>query len=710
MLISFGPFAFDARNGLLSNAGTEVPLPPRVLGVLGLLVARAGEVVSRQELLEQVWKDAYVTDTSLAEAVSFLRQALGDDPQNPQYIQTVHRRGYRFVAPVRVAPPNGASEPTVAAAPAPPRESSEPVKPSIGGDLAPWSIAVISAALAVASLWYVARQPVPAALPVARFEFRPLAGSWFDTRAPAVTVSRDGTVLAWSACDGRSRVCGVYVRRLDRLEPSRLGGTDGAQAPFFSPDGRWIGFFADGKLKKVALSGGAPIALADAPEPGGGSWSDDGRIVFAAAPAGGLWIASDQGGEVTRLTMPRVARGELRHVWPAWLRGDNAIVFTIATSPVPGAPGELAILPWPPSGLPAPSSWRVLRGGVTRAVPGGHGYLLVSTGNDLQALTFDESTLTLTGNADAVMENLATARGIAQFMVSDAGTLLALRASAAEPTFAWSDAPGRTLPALGRLKDIVVTPDGRKAAGESIDAGGSDIWTVDLESGATARVTFGGTNVSPAWSADGVSVFYAAKRKDGPFVLAAIGAETGRQAPEAMHTFPASVAPDGRIAVQRTLDDGRYAIAVVGKTPAPPLLDEGPVNEMHPAFSPDGQWLAYESDATGRSEIVARGQSGQRVVVTSTGGERPAWSADGRSLYYLAGARLLRVPFTGGTTPSTPPPDVIFDRLDARVLAVTRAGRVLIEQQPLMLDSAVVVLQWLREVRQKLPAPISAPR
>ena len=707
MLISFGPFTFDARNGLLSNAGTEIPLPPRVIGVLGLLLARPAEVVSRQELLEQVWKDAYVTDTSLAEAVSFLRQALGDDPQNPQYIQTVHRRGYRFVAPLTMASTNGVAAQAIAVAPVPPSGVVEPLRPSIARDLAPWSIALISAAMVIASLWYVARQPVPGALPVARFEFRPVAGSWFDTRAPAVAVSRDGTVLAWSACDGRSRVCGLYVRRLDRLEPVRLGGTDGAQAPFFSPDGRWIGFFADGKLKKVALSGGAPIALADAPVPGGGSWNDDGRIVFAAAPAGGLWIASDQGGEVTRLTTPQFARGEVRHVWPAWLPGYSALVFTIATSPVPGAPGELAVLPWPPSGLPAPSSWRVLRGGVTRAMPGGHGYLLVSTGNDLQALTFDERTLTLTGNADAVMENLATARGIAQFMVSDAGTLLALRASAVERTFGWSDAPGRTLPALGRLRDIVVAPNGRMAAGVSIDAAGSDIWTVNLDSGAASRVTFGGTNVSPAWAEDSVHLFYAARRKDGPFMLASVGFDTGRQPMEATHVFPASVAPDGRIAVQRALDDGRYAVFIVGRAPAPVLLDEGPLDDMNPVFSPDGRWLAYESDASGRSEIVVRGPSGQRVVVTSTGGERPAWSADGRSLYYFAGERLMRVPFAASAAGAA---ETVFDRLDARVLAVTPSGRVLIEQQPLMLDSAVVVLQWLREVRQKLPAPISAPR
>jgi len=100
MRISFGPFAFDPQNRLLWRDEAEIALPPRVLGVLEALLERAGEVVARQDLLDRVWKDAFVTDTSLAEAVSFLRQALGDDPQSPRYIQTVHRRGYRFLAPV----------------------------------------------------------------------------------------------------------------------------------------------------------------------------------------------------------------------------------------------------------------------------------------------------------------------------------------------------------------------------------------------------------------------------------------------------------------------------------------------------------------------------------------------------------------------------------------------------------------------------------
>ena len=138
-VLAFGPFAFDTRTRMLARDGRELPLPPRVLGVLELLLERAGEVVPRQDLIDTVWKDAFVTDTSLAEAVSVLRQTLGDDPQSPTYIQTRHRRGYRFVAAV-VESPKAAP---VLETPWPdPRPARVVVSPSIGGQLVPWSAAI----------------------------------------------------------------------------------------------------------------------------------------------------------------------------------------------------------------------------------------------------------------------------------------------------------------------------------------------------------------------------------------------------------------------------------------------------------------------------------------------------------------------------------------------------------------------------------------
>ena len=472
-----------------------------MLGVLELLLERAGEVVTRQELLDQVWKDAFVTDTSLAEAVSFLRQALGDDPQAPRYVQTVHRRGYRFLQqltqPARPEP--------VVEAPLRP----EPLRPSIARDLAPWSITVACIVLAFTALWQTVRRPAPEPPPVVRFQMQPSAGTLFDRRAPALAISRDGRTIAWSACDVSSKACELYVRPIDRLEAVRLKGTEGALSPFFSPDGRWLGFFADGRLKKIATSGGSALTLANAPAPGGASWGPDGRIVFAGSPAGGLFVTSDQGGSVEALTTPRADRGEVRHLWPSWLPDGRAIIFTAAGSPLPEGAGQLNILP-----LPAGPT-RPMRAGVTRGLPTGSGFLLVSAGADLRAEAFDDRTLTLTGATDSVAEEIATAGGVAQVAVSEGNALATVSAPTVPRQVVWADDPARPLTALEGLTDITVSPDGRRAAGVSLDATGSDIWMVDLTRDSARRVTFGGTNVLPVWTPDGRLLF--GSRANGPF-------------------------------------------------------------------------------------------------------------------------------------------------------------------------------------------------
>jgi DNA-binding winged helix-turn-helix (wHTH) protein/Tol biopolymer transport system component len=706
MRIRFGPFAFDLQSRLLWRDGVEVPLPPRVLGVLEALIERPGDVIARQDLLDRVWKDAFVTDTSLAEAVSTLRQALGDDPQSPTYVQTVHRRGYRFVAPIAESDQGqtggkqgsdwgqtrvrDASDPSLTPfAESAPRTSQ----------LLPWTIAIFATALAGSAIWNGVRKNAIEPAPITRFDVRPSAGSWFDRRAPAFAASRDGRAIAWAACEGVSGTCGLFVRPVDRLDPVRLAGTDGAEAPFFSPDGRWLAFFADGKLKKVAVSGGSPLVLADAPAPGGGSWNDEGEIVFSGLPAGGLAITSDQGGEMTAVTTPQAAKGELRHAWPSWMPGNRAILFTIVTSPVPGAPGRLAL-----KNVGAPT-WRTLRTGVSRAIPAGPGYLLVESGSDLRALTYDERTLALTGSSDAVFDALADANGVAQFAAANGGTLVALRSPSAERTVEWNDAPGRPLQNAARLEELTLSTDGRRGAGVIADATGSDIWTVDLDTDALARVTFGGTNASPAWAPDGQLV-YAARKADGPFTIPAAGSIRADG-----HLFPAAVAANGRIAALEATKDGHTSLVIIAPDGIPQTIVGGPVDVMSAAFSPDGRSIAYDSDETGRREIyVRRTDSTARTQLSTAGGECPSWSADGRTIFFHEGARFVRLAVDANGQPRADSRTVVLDLAGARAIGVTPDGRVLAERRPLPLEGATVVLQWLRELQQRSPLPVNAPR
>lgn len=695
-VVRFGPFAFDAQNRLLSREEVEIPLPPRVLAVLELLLGRPGEVVSRQELHESVWRDAYVTDTSLAEAISFLRQALGDDPQNPRFVQTVHRRGYRFLGPLAV--------PTEARPPSAPATAF--VRPSIARELIPWSVAVVCFVLAAAALWNIARRPAPDAPPMVRFSASPSPGTMFDTRAPAFAVSRDGRVIAWSACTASQTSCALYLRPLDRNDATRLAGTDDASAPFFSPDGRWVGFFADGKLKKASMAGGSAITLAQAPDPGGADWSSDGRIVFAGAPGGGLSIVGDQGGEVVALTTPRIERGEVRHAWPAWLPSDGGIIFTIANSPLPGASTELATIALPSRAI------RILRGGAVRGLTAASGYLLASVGADVEAITFDARTLAVTGAADSVWQRIALASGVPQFAVSAAGTAIALEQAAGPRQVAWSDTPATIVPALEKLQSIAISPDGRRAVGVVPDGGGSDIWIADLSNGALTRITYGGINVAPVWSTDGRELLFA--RKDRSFRIAAAALD-GRGAQINVmadgHLLPTSATSDGRFAITRVRPGARSTVGIVSRsTGRVDWLAHGPFDERAAAFSPDGRWLALESDESGTWQIVARRVAdGRRVAVSLNGGRTPSWSADGQSIFFRDGDRLMRASFTPDGDPRAGRPETAFDRSDLRIAAVSPIGRVLFERvdppRP-----ALVTLQWLRDVRQRVPAPVTAPR
>jgi eukaryotic-like serine/threonine-protein kinase len=694
-LVRFGPFVFDTQNRLLSRNGADLPLPPRVLGVLELLLSRPGEIVSRQELHESVWKDAYVTDTSLAEAISFLRQALGDDPQNPRFVQTVHRRGYRFL-PALVIPDE---QPPAAA-------SVESIpRPSIARELLPWSIAILCSVLAGAALWRLARQPAPEAPPLVRFPVMPEPGTSFDARAPAFAVSKDGRVIVWSACDASQTSCALYVRPLDRNDATRMPGTDNASAPFFSPDGRWVGFFADGKVKKTSIAGGSAITLAAAPDPGGADWSSDGHIVFAGASGGGLSIVSDQGGDAVPLTAPRIDRGEVRHAWPAWLPRGAGLVFTVAGSPLPGASTELALLTLPSRAI------RVLRGGASRGLTSAPGYLLASVGADLEAITFDARALAMTGGADTVWQRLAIASGVPQFAVSSAGTAIALERADAPRRVSWADAPETPVEGLERFHSIALSPDGRRAAGVVPDGSGSDIWVADVSTGALTRVTYGGVNVAPVWSADGRELIFA--RKGSSFGIAA-DALDGRGphviASADTHVFPTSAASDGRIAITRMRPGERTTVGILSRsTGRIEWLAEGPFDERAAAFSPDGAWLALESDESGTWQIVVRRVADGSRMTISSGGMTPSWSAGGKSILFHDGDRLLRASFAADGQPRAGKPETAFERGDARVIGLTARGRLLVEHMD-RLRPARVAVQWLRDVRQRVPAPVTAPR
>lgn len=416
-MVAFGPFTFDRVSRLLRRDGTEVPLPPRVLGVLVLLLELPGEVVTKQALISAVWRDAFVTETSIAEAISVLRQTLGDDPQRPVYVQTLHRRGYRFIAEVVDAdgPPWRSSARSPAAGTAADvalvASSASPPEPRLGL-LVPWLVALFSLLVAAAAGWRYVDTTAPVASSPVRFAIGLPPGLTVSASGAPLAVSNDGSI-AFAACDGAR--CAIYLRPLSQADATPVAGTAAGTAPFFSADGRSLGFFADGRLQAIALGGGAPVTLAQAAEPLGAAWLADGQIVFARSAAEGLFVVGPTGNDLRPLTTP--AAGEGGHRWPAALPDGSAVVFSVSADRVRADEYYGALVSM------RTGSWgRVLDGvGAVRVPTVDH--LIAQRGDGLVASWLDARTHTLVGLPVAVASPRLRG-GAAHYAVNDAGTLV----------------------------------------------------------------------------------------------------------------------------------------------------------------------------------------------------------------------------------------------------------------------------------------------
>jgi Tol biopolymer transport system component/DNA-binding winged helix-turn-helix (wHTH) protein len=763
--LRFGPFELDLGDRLLRKDGAELALPPRAYGVLEVLLARPGRLVAKRDLIDGVWKDACVTETSLTEAVGVLRQVLGDDPQHPTYVQTLHRRGYRFIAPVSTAAPAAPARsplaPALAAAaparPAPP----DPAFRAPGAVPAPANPAPANPAPAIPALANPARaggrRPVVGLL-LAAAAAAVLAGGLALYRArvagaglaaapsavnrllialpldheldadlsPALALSPRGDRLVYLG-----RAAGVrrlYLRPLDRFEATSIDGSEGAAAPFFSPDGEWVGFFAAGKLKKVALAGGAPVTLCAAEYGYGGTWGGDGMIVFSPGYASGLQEVSAAGGTPRNLTAPNRSRGELGHRWPEFLPGGRAVLFTATGKAAPGTHVELLDLA---TGDRLP----LLDGSFAHYSPTGH--LVLLRDGELEAAAFDLAARRVLAPPAALLDGLAVnPQGSGQFALAANGTLVYLRGSpeAGARELVWmtpgsqpGSAPGgRTLPAPARrFQNLVLSPDGGRLALTLRTGERSDIWTYELARGTLARLTSEGDNVEPVWSPDGKWIAFASARGGGPYELARARAD-GSRPPEAWRggarsRFPGSFSPDGKLlafAEEHPVSDTDLWVLPLpagaggAAGEALPFL-RTPHQETLPRFSPDGRWLAYQSDESERSEVYVRPYPGPggKWQISTDGGTAPVWAADGRQLFYRHGNDLmavaLRTAAAGELVPAAP--EVALAGVESSRYALGPGGRGFIVLRSMRSGSSGghldVVLGWSLELQRLAPRP-----
>ncbi len=520
-----------------------------------------------------------------------------------------------------------------------------PAQPAPRGTALAWTAAAVLALAAAAGWWMWWRGAPPVDRPLTRLNV--------DLGSNAVTglnltaaISPDGRRLVFPARgpDGKQQLA---TRMLDQAQPALLPDTEGASFPFFSPDGQWIGFFAGGQLKKIAVNGGAAVRVCVLGTAGeGGSWGGDGYIVLGVGPAAPLSRVRDSGGELQLLT--QLGPGELTQRWPQALPG-GIILFTASASASAMENANIEAF-----SVKTGQVKIVQRGGYFgRYLPGGH--LVYVHQGTLFGVPFDLGRLEERGTPVPLLNDVAAnaATGGGQFEFSGAGsgsgTFLysAGKSAAQEWQMDWLDGSGKTQPLIskpGAYSTPRISPDGRKVAfiGES-----SDIYILDERSDTTSRLTFTGHANVPVWAPDGKHIAFASAGAGVLWVRSDGGGDPQTLLTDANSATPWSFSPDGRQLAYfsrpsaKGLDIGTLPLDLTDPDhPKPgksqPFL-QTPADENIPRFSPDGRWIAYRSNESGNSEIYVRpypANSGGKWQISSGGGLYPFWSNNGRELFY----------------------------------------------------------------------------
>jgi Tol biopolymer transport system component len=486
---------------------------------------------------------------------------------------------------------------------------------------------------------------------------------------PAVSVSASGSVLAFAATvEGINR---IYVRPRAEVAARVIPGSEGGTNPAVSPDGKWVAFFANAHVHKAPIDGQA-ITIGPARDVRGMTWTDDGQLILTNDAAAPLVIMSADGRESRALTT--FASGERTHRWPSILPGGRVVVFTAGSLTSPdnydGATIEAVILPT--------GERRTLIKGAAMARYCGDRRLVYSKGPGLFAVSFDPQTLTTSGSPVQVLQAVArdASTGASHFDCAGDGTLVFVPGTPEGELrrLVWADRAGRMQPLRlppGPHQEVRISPDGTRAVLLSGTSGSGDVWIYEFAKESLDRLTFTATNAAPTWSSDGRSVYYTSFDPNGPRTTVMRRLADGSREAETLATiagrsYLAWVDPLEQIAIVDSADlfdrGNIFRISLNSATPPEPLV-ASPANEFVSAVSPGGQWLAYQSDDSGRAEIYVRELAGTatRRQVTTAGGEEPQWSRDGSELFYRTANRLMAIPIERGPMFRAGNPRPLFD-------------------------------------------------
>jgi eukaryotic-like serine/threonine-protein kinase len=510
-----------------------------------------------------------------------------------------------------------------------------------------WGLGLLTAGIAIGSvLVYVMRTSPqeygpPAHFVVAPSPTAPLGGLDF----PSVALSPDGTRLVYVG--NRGGQTQLFIRSMNALDPVPLTGTVNATGPFFSPDNQWIAFFANGQLKKIAVGGGSPITLCDAPVGLGGSWNRNDMIVFAAATGSGLFQVSASGGTPQRVTMLDVTQGEFSHRWPEWLPDGETVLFTI------GASGNWSDAQIAAQSLTSGTRTVLVRGGTSPHYVR-NGLLLFAKNGRILSVAFDARTSTVSGTPVAVLENIRqSADGAAQLSVSASGNAVFVPAGidATQRRLVSVARNGTSTPfaaAAGPYSSPRVSPDGKRLL-VALDTPTSDLWVYDITSGAVSQLTFDAAANSPVWTHDAQQTVFSSSRVGVLNLFTTTTGSAGRSerlAASDNQQFPGSWGPDGALAfAEQRPSTGRDILLLPPRESTPRPLLTTPADETSPKISPDGRLLAYVSNASGRFEVYvgALNNAERSRLISVDGGTEPVWSMDGREIFYREGAKVMAV-------------------------------------------------------------------
>jgi DNA-binding winged helix-turn-helix (wHTH) protein/Tol biopolymer transport system component len=674
----FGPFKIDVSERTLSRDGQIVAITPKVFNLLLMLVRNSGVTVDKQTLMREIWPDSFVEEGNLPVNMTALRRALGESPDEHTYIQTVPRRGYRFVAEVsenwvhnggpatrtrhrRIKALAGLSLAGV--------ETTSPPTPALAATkrvLLAWALAAAGIGAAVVLAVYYGARPatrtsvVRSTIPIPE---NAQLDSWpvYNTLSN-VAVSPDGLELAFTAESHGTR--SLWLRPLGAPSAHALAGTSGAVCPFWSPDSRFIGFFSNGQLKKIEVSGGAAQTLCEAPMGRGGTWSRDGVIVFAPSDKTGLYRISESGGQPVALPLDNERSEQTFYRFPCFLPDGRHFIYRAGGTNF--SPGNEMTGIYAGS-LESNESKLILRGDTYAAYASSH--LLFWREGSLMAQPFDGKSLRLTGDAVPVAEGVQfNPRTVeAEFSVTQNGILVFVSGAPALGRLAWFDRDGKEVGELGEpglISSPRISPDGKRVAAQVLERGGDwDIWVYEPAQNERLRLKVDQASAGcPVWSPDGSRIAFSSTRKgiDKPNIYQKDSKGAGNE--EVLFESDdaeliRSWSSDGRFIAYNKLTSSHpgdrmdfggnaeiWVLPLTGERKPFPFLQSRQFYQGEPQFSPDGHFIVYESGESSSNQIYVRPFPGPGAKQQVSAGWEPRWRRDGKELFFLApGNKMMAV-------------------------------------------------------------------